>query len=125
VRAMSQIVFVEHPSSYQSTDAFIAHLSQVGNRDELFRQLFTVLKLPDYFGYNWDALSDCLRDFHWIDQKQIVLVHDECLALDEQSLGQYLRVLLEAVQDWKSDEEHSLSIVFPTEFLPIVSKYVG
>ncbi len=30
------------------------------------------------FGFNWGALSDCLRDFDWIEKKEIVLVTKNC-----------------------------------------------
>ena len=68
---------------------------------------------PDYFGLNWDALSECLRDFHWITEKGIVLVHDELPAIDEASLQTYLNIIIDAVNDWKEGEEHYLEIVFP------------
>ena len=31
------------------------------------------LKLPSYFGGNWDALADCLRDFNWLKAGGYVL----------------------------------------------------
>ena len=68
---------------------------------------------PDYFGFNWDALSECIRDFHWITQQGIVLVHDELPAIDEASLLIYMNILIDAVNDWKEGEEHYLEIVFP------------
>jgi hypothetical protein len=33
------------------------------NRKELLHALFEVCEFPDHFGFNWDALDDCLRDY--------------------------------------------------------------
>jgi len=41
--------------------------------DDLFRALAQALQLPDYFGHNWDALDECLRD---VDDDVVLLVHD-------------------------------------------------
>jgi len=32
------------------------------------------LKFPGYFGANWDALDECLRDLQWIDAKGWLLL---------------------------------------------------
>lgn len=34
----------------------------IGDEGELFSALASVLSFPDWFGGNWDALLDCLRD---------------------------------------------------------------
>lgn len=36
------------------------------DKDELLRRAATSLPLPATFGYNWDALADCLRDLGWL-----------------------------------------------------------
>jgi hypothetical protein len=37
-------------------------LEGVGTKAELLRRLAYGLRLPDWFGHNWDALQDCLRE---------------------------------------------------------------
>ena len=32
------------------------------------------LDFPDYFGGNWDALEDCLRDLEWLSAEAFVLI---------------------------------------------------
>lgn len=39
-----------------------------------------VLDFPEYFGHNWDALADCLRDLGAVD---VVVAHAEELLADE------------------------------------------
>lgn len=46
----------------------VCHISLQGCRDkaELLRRLAVELRLPASFGFNWDALADCLRDLRWL-----------------------------------------------------------
>lgn len=39
--------------------------AKVLHRLELFRCFAGQLKFPGYFGWNWDALDECLRDLSW------------------------------------------------------------
>jgi len=34
----------------------------IGGKDELLRALADALRFPAYFGHNWDAVIECLRD---------------------------------------------------------------
>ena len=34
----------------------------LGTRDDLLRGIAEAMRFPDYFGMNWDAVIDCLRD---------------------------------------------------------------
>lgn len=43
------------------------------SEEDLFRSLASALQFPDYFGYNWDAFDECLRE---VDSDVILLVHD-------------------------------------------------
>lgn len=79
----------------------------------LLDALYKELALPGYFGFNWNALSDCLRDLHWIAESSVVLCHGDLPPLPEAELRSYLEVLAEAVQSWQPGEPHSLQVVFP------------
>lgn len=99
-----------------SSESYVAHVpSRLTSRAMLFDALRKNLRLPDYFGGNWDALSDCLRDLSWIEQRRVVIVHDDVPALDAKSLATYVDVLGECVADWKSNDMHELFVVFPTD----------
>ncbi|MFJ8624717.1 barstar family protein [Kitasatospora sp. NPDC093550] len=35
---------------------------EMGDEQRLYEQLSVRLRLPAYFGWSWNALTDCLRD---------------------------------------------------------------
>lgn len=40
---------------------------KVKEEKSLFFEIAGVMKFPEYFGYNWDALDDCLKDLNtWL-----------------------------------------------------------
>ncbi|MBY8887323.1 barstar family protein [Streptomyces sp. PTM05] len=53
----------------------------MGDVDGVFTQFYERLRLPDYFGWNWDALSDCLSDLHWLAEENVLLVVENAEAL--------------------------------------------
>jgi len=98
-------------------DAYVARISaDFANSGELFGCLKVVLRLPDYFGMNWDALDECLGDLTWISARDVVLAHEGVpQSMDVKELQMYLRVLADAVRWWerRKNREHTLSVVFP------------
>jgi RNAse (barnase) inhibitor barstar len=106
--------FAEEAVVLGPPDAYVAHVpANIANKEELMRSLYESLQLPGYFGFNWDALSDCLRDFHWLEPRTVALVHADLPQLPPSERRTYLEVLAEAVDSWKPGEEHSFRVVFP------------
>ena len=72
------------------------------------------LRLPDYFGGNWDALDECIRDLSWLPEGDVILAHQDLpLAEDRASLSTYLAILKEAVEKWRASGRRNLIVVFP------------
>ena len=46
----------------------------VADDGELFDALAAGFSFPDYFGRNWDAVDECLRDLSWLPADGYVLV---------------------------------------------------
>jgi len=44
----------------------------VKTREELHELLATLLKFPDYYGRNWDAFDECIRDFPPVTPVRVV-----------------------------------------------------
>ena len=82
---------------------------------ELLAALAKGLCFPAWFGNNWNALSDCLRDLGWIEAGTIVIFHEDRPALPAADLEIYLDVLAEAVASWQPGEAHALEVWMPQE----------
>lgn len=97
-------------------DSFVGIVQcDVSTVDKLLLLIADVLKFPGYFGENWNALSDCLRDFHWVEERVITLIHRETPNIGKQDLKIYIDVLAACVSDWKEGEDHKLVVVFPKD----------
>nr|WP_282187675.1 barstar family protein [Pseudomonas sp. MWU12-2020] len=105
--------FVETTPSYDSAKVFYVRIDpSIQAAEELIRSLYYLLWLPGYFGYNWDALYDCLRDLSWVPCHKIVLVHESLPELPRDDLKIYLEILRDSVLDWIGDDGRELEVVF-------------
>lgn len=110
---MSPFNFVENAPSYDAAEVFYVRVDpNIVTSDELLKALYYLLWFPGYFGFNWNALSDCLRDLSWIPYRRVVLVHESMPRLPSGELRTYLNVLNDSVLDWIGDEKHDLEVVF-------------
>ena len=48
-------------------------LYNIRYRQTFFNLLSQALLLPDYFGGNWNALDDCMRDLSWLPEHDLTL----------------------------------------------------
>jgi len=70
---------------------------------DVFEQFSGALRFPAYFGWNWDALSDCLRDLSWWPADCYLIIVDraeEMLKGSPEERAVLFAVLSRAVRDW-------------------------
>ncbi|MEV5877449.1 barstar family protein [Streptomyces sp. NPDC052101] len=84
---------------------YVARLDgrEMRDTDAVFQQFYERLRLPDYFGWNWNALSDCLGDLSWLSADHHVLIIESADdALPDDASGRLLlfKTLLRAGQRW-------------------------
>ncbi len=53
---------------------FEANFPQGAGKGEILAELARVIKAPDWFGHNWDALIDSLCDLSWRDAPGYILL---------------------------------------------------
>lgn len=97
-------------------DSFVVKIGDdVTSKAELLDYLSKQLGMPDYFGKNWDALLDMLRDLSWIQQKKVIIWHECMPNLGDLDLKNYLSVLSDSLNYARKDENIKLAVVFPEE----------
>ena len=105
--------FSDAPPSYDAAEVFYVRIDPaITVSEELLKALYYSLWFPGYFGFNWDALYDCLCDLTWVPFYKVVLVHESLPNLPENELVVYLKILHDAILNWGSDENHKLEVFF-------------
>lgn len=81
-------------------------LEGVRGKAELMRRCGVALRLPEWFGGNWDALADSLRDLSWLPEAagRLVAVTSwrEYAAARPGDWGTLVEILEEAVDFWRA-----------------------
>jgi len=86
-------------------DVFRADLARrLAGPGALFEELESLFKFP-CFGFNWDALEECLSDLQWISPPQVVISHHVLPELSADDFRTYLEVLCGAAESWSRCEE--------------------
>lgn len=111
----SGLTFVENSHDIHfGDDVLLAWIPQtITDQQALFQFLSKQLHFPEYFGYNWDALSDMLRDLSWVSTRRVAIAHDGLPSLEEAALRMYIETLMNSVEDWKPGDAHELLALFP------------
>ncbi|MEU4653778.1 barstar family protein [Streptomyces sp. NPDC023723] len=79
------------------------HGGEMGDVDGVFSQFYETFKLPDYFGWNWNALYDCLSDLNWISATRYLLIiedSEKILSGYPEERSEFFRTLLRSAEDW-------------------------
>lgn len=103
--------YLDDISGFRPPGSFVAVLGgPLRRKADLLRALAKELKFPEYFGWNWDAVDECMRDLSWLpDFGGVVLVHKQLpLADDEQR-----RIYIDILKDALVAHEGSLRVIFP------------
>jgi len=89
----------------QTGSIVVARLSGIDleNDDNVYLAFYGAFSFPEYFGWNWDALSDCLRDLSWCPASRYLVLIDHAekiLADDEEGRKVFFSILQRAAREW-------------------------
>lgn len=106
--------FLESPADLCEPAAHMVRVPRgIRSKEKLFSIFATALRFPKYFGWNWDAFEECLRDLSWLPaDRPIVIVHvDLPFGSGGENRGIYLDVLRSAV----NQTNRSLRVIWPLD----------
>lgn len=78
--------------------AMVIDRAQVFDKTTLLHALYQACQFPAYFGFNWDALLDCLSDFGWHAAKGYALIVRNAEAIKTRNPDDWA-TFLEVVRD--------------------------
>ncbi len=77
--------------------------AEVPDKESLLKSLASVLRFPAYFGYNWDALLDCMRslpDFTGAKNHILIIKNSNLFLKDSQGALAVFRETVEEAADF-------------------------
>ncbi|MFF3621487.1 barstar family protein [Streptomyces sp. NPDC002467] len=96
-------------------------LDGVRGKAALMRRCQEALELPEWFGGNWDALADVLRDFSWLPQAPGRLVTltswRGCAEAGPDEWAKFVEILEGAVEFWQHAEPQDGAAAVPLTVL--------
>jgi hypothetical protein len=94
--------------------AFDADCAPAVDKRGLLRAIARALRFPAYFGYNWDALEDCLTDLDWLDARGTVLIlsrADRLAGRAPRDMAIALDILEDAAAYWAAEGRPFVTLV--------------
>ena len=107
-------LYVDSPASYHDDAALIVRIpAGIRSKQKLLAILADRLRFPGYFGWNWDALEECLSDLSWLPADQrVAIVHDDLpFGSGGENRGIYQSILASVAQGGAG--AHPIRAVFP------------
>ena len=95
--------------------------SSLSSEEGLFKALSESFNFPGYFGNNWDALDECLRDLEWLPSEDgWVLIMKGSKQLWENHTvmaGKFISSWLLSAEEWSKEQKpfHLVFVINDTE----------
>lgn len=94
--------------------------STIASDEKLFDAISQAFRFPDYFGRNWDALIDCLRDLEWLAEiGYVVVIHNAVLAFQRTpaTMARFIELCGDVASFWAENKRpfHLVLFIAPEE----------
>jgi len=109
-------VFIDSPADFRDPVAIVVRLPRgIRSKEKLFAIFADKLHFPRYFGKNWDALEECLRDLSWLPtNRTIAIVHEDLpFGAGGANRGIYLDLLRSVLEHWLAAKNRTVQVIVP------------
>ena len=101
---MKDILFYFHPVDSPPANNQGIYLVRIpigiSDKKALLSLIASLLRFPNYFGSNWDALDECLTDLSWLQIPIVCILHEDIpLISNPDEARRYLQVLDGALRE--------------------------
>jgi len=83
---------------------FRINLAKVGDKEHMLVAIAKAMKFPDWFGHNFDALTDCLADMGWNPAEGYLVLLEHCDGIHgkaEEDFVATLQIFQQAADEWR------------------------
>ena len=108
---MNNLEFVANFSCRTDNNIFVIIIPCVHDKEALLSAYYKQAEFP-YFGFNWDALEELLRDFSWVQQEKILIYQDGLLELNGRELSIYMGIVIRTLKWWENYADHVVHYYF-------------
>ncbi len=109
-----------------SAELRVVRGKRMSTKSALFEEVAAALQFPWYFGNNWDAFEECIRELEFVPSAHVVLgISDAQLLLCEEpeaEAGVFSQILSNAVQEFATEGQRSLHVVFQLPDVALAKK---
>ena len=107
---------LDDPTAFHDPQAVVVRVpAGLRAKQKVLGVLADGLRFPRYFGYNWDALEESLRDLAWLKPPRVVIVHADLPFGSGENRAIYLQVLANVIAHWQGSDKCQFAVIFPTE----------
>ena len=81
-------------------------LAGIRTKDEMLSAIGRAMRFPEWFGHNWDALTDSLLDMGWLPATGYLIILDHCDGIHghaEDDFVKLMQIFQETATTWRED----------------------
>jgi hypothetical protein len=90
---------------------FIAEINgtTIQSVNDLFDALKRSFHFPEYFGFNWNAVDECLNDLDWLKAKAYLLIVRaiDSFRMNEADFQIFIKVLNKTSREWRQGRNYN------------------